>query len=58
MVLVSAPKPVWVASSPGVPAWFAGRAKLGWLKTLKNWVSKRKVMCSVIGIFLVTYSSE
>ena len=52
MVLVSAPKPVWVAGSPGVPAWLVGSAKLAWLKTLKNWVSKRKVTCSVIGNLL------
>jgi len=43
---------------PGVPAWLEGSAKLAWLKTLKNWVSKRKVTCSVIEILLVTYSSE
>ena len=54
MVLVSAPKPVCVAGSPGVPAWLVGSAKFGWLKTLNHCVSKRKVTCSLIGIFFVT----
>src|ERR1700733_2878013 len=53
IVLVKAPKPVWVAGLPGGPARLLGKAKLGWLKRLKTCVSRRKVTRSVMGNFLV-----
>jgi hypothetical protein len=50
VVYVSAAKPVWVVGLAGMPASaMLGRPKLGWLKTLKNYASKRIFMCSVTG---------
>ena len=47
---VSAPKPVCVDVLPGMPAsTMLGRPKFGWLKRLKNCVSKRSFTCSVTG---------
>ena len=44
--------------SPGIPARvLVGRAKLGWLKTLKNCASNRSFTCSVIGNHFVIYKS-
>lgn len=44
VVAVSAPKPVCVEVLPGMPAkTLVGKAKFGWLKTLKNCPSKRNL---------------
>ncbi len=54
MVEVGAPKPVCVEGLPGIPASIMlGSAKLGWLKTLKNWGSNRSFARSQSGNHLV-----